>query len=314
MKTKKAYLKLIVIGVLGVLLFQSCSSGGEDEDPITQVPDSDDPVPTPDDPADIEVQLRALVDGFRETLANKNGAAHATLFLSPSSQLNLPQKNYGDPVFLNLSLATWISAFTGWDFDYYTEYTNDVFTIKNGVAIETVDFEGFQDNVRVRYGMDQFMHINTSEGWKILNISSTIVNADDETDYSLLPAIINTPNDIFDTLSLGLNERNTDTFGDAFLTAGAACLSINNQFDGEYDSSLHSANAYYQSFETLGSNVQIGFANLSFEINDQLTAVATGDYSITQGDSVLEQGELLGNMVATPTIGWKISSLVFTQN
>lgn len=256
-------------------------------------------------------KLDLILKEFTRTEEVKDGEAHRDLFLSSFSQVNFVLKNYGFPMLIPFSRDQWIGYFTSWDYDYYPVYGNDKYYIERGVAINQHDFRGYKNEQEDIYGTDLFMFVDTQDGWKILSLSATVVNPDDSTDYSSL-SVNSLPDSAFMAFEKGINEKDSAAYESAFTSTNVPCFRIREKLKEAYSDDLHSASAFYGSIPDNVSNLKIKLEDVNIDIHDQLTAVASSEYSITKDGIKVEKGKMLATMVATPDMGWKISSMVFS--
>lgn len=257
-------------------------------------------------------KIDSLLEEFATTEENKDGEAHQELYLSASSQLNFVMKNYGNPFLAGLSRDQWIGYFSSWDYDYYPVYTNIEYYIEKGVAIDRHNFQGIKNEAEDIYGVDLFMYVNTRGDWKILNISSTIVNPDDHTDYSALSLGSSTPYEALESFEKGFNKRDFASFESAFTNTNAACFRIKNNLKEAYSADTHSASVFYESVPANVSGLNINLEQVNIDVHDQMTAVASSSYTIRKDNTILEKGKMLATLVATPDMGWKINAMVFS--
>lgn len=257
-------------------------------------------------------ELNKVREEFAKTEENKDGETHRELFLSMSSQLNFVLKNYGNPFLAGLSRDQWIGYFSSWDYEYFPVYSDINYYIENGVAIDQHHFQGYKNNTEDIYGSDLFMYVKTQDGWKILGVSSTITNPDDNTDYTFLSSISASPYEAFSSFENGFNERDSPDFESAFVSGNVSCFRFKNELREAYDDNLHSATAFYRSIPDDIGKIKLKLTKLNIDVYDQLTAVAASHYTVSKGDVVLEKGTMLATLIATPDMGWKISSMVFS--
>lgn len=256
-------------------------------------------------------KINKVMEEFVTTEGNKDQEGHRALYVSPSSKLNFVFKNYNNPFLVELERDVWIHVFSSWDYEYYPVYSNTKFYIEQGVVIDRHDFQGYRDGVKDIFGNDLFMYLETEEGWKILNISSTIVNPDDETDYS--GSIISTsPSTALEAFQTGFNERDSALFKSAFTNVNASCVRFRDKFLEDYSNELHSSQAFYSSLPEGMDGLKLELTRLKIDTHDQLTAVATSEYNITKDGYPIEKGKVLATLIATPEQGWKISSMALS--
>lgn len=256
-------------------------------------------------------KINMVMEEFASTEENKDQEGHRALFVSPSSKVNFVFKNYNNPFFVELGKDTWIEIFSSWDYEYYPVYTNPDYYIEKGVAIDRHGFQGYKNGEKDIYGNDLFMYLETGKGWKILNISSTIVNPDDQSDYTA-SIISSSPSIALEAFKKGFNERDADLFNSAFTNLDASCLRFRNKFRKAYSNELHSAQAFYNSMPENVDGLNIDLIELNIDTHDQLTAVASSEYRIEKDGYLVEKGTLLATLVATPELGWKISSMALS--
>lgn len=272
--------------------------------------DGENPAPNPN-PATKD-KIDHILEEFTISEEEKDGETHRKLFLSASSQVNFVLKNYGNPYLAPLTRDQWIGFFSSWDYDYYPVYTDHHCYIENGVAINRHFFQGYKNETEDIYGTDLFMFVDTQEGWKILNLSATVVNPDDHTDYPAISLGNTMPSDALDSFEKGFNEKDFPSFESAFTSSNASCFRIKNKLKEAYSDDEHSALAFYESIPANISGLNIQLDQEDISVHDQMTAVASSTYTIRKGHLVLEQGKMLATLVATPDMGWKISAIVFS--
>lgn len=263
-------------------------------------------------PTATKTKINKILEEFTKTEENKDKEGHRALFVSPSSKLNFVFKNNNNPFLVELERDIWIEVFSGWDYDYYPVYSNIEYYVGQGVAIDRHDFQGYKNGEKDIYGTDLFMYLETEKGWKILNVSSTIVNPDDQTDYASLSVVNSSPKVALESFERGFNERDSVLFGNAFTSLKSSCLRIQHKLRDAYSDELHSAHAFYKSMPEDIQGVKLELENPEIDIHDQLTAVASSEYSIQKDGVVLEKGKILATLVATPESGWKISSMALS--
>lgn len=269
-------------------------------------------IPHSKNPTATKTKINKILEEFARTEENKDKEGHRALFVSPSSRLNFVFKNNNNPFVVELERDIWIEVFSGWDYDYYPVYSNVEYYIEQGVAIDRHDFQGYKNGEKDIYGTDLFMYVETDKGLKILNISSTIVNPDDQTDYASLSMMNSSPQVALESFEQGINGRDSLLFNSAFTSLNASCFRIGHKLKEAYSDELHSAKAFYKSMPEDIKGVKLELENPEIDIHDQLTAVASSEYSIYKDGVVLEKGKILATLVATPASGWKISSMALS--
>ena len=259
----------------------------------------------------VKKEILAIQEEFIKSETNKDADAHRLLFISEASPVDFAFKNYGEPYIANLNREIWIQVFTGWDYEYYPEYFETEFFIEKGMAIDSHQFQGYKNEVSDLHGNDLFMYIETEAGWKLLGLTSTIINPDDITDYSTLDLVSANPNEVLTKFKTGFNEANSSVFETAFTSATTPCLRFNNKFKGAYSESSHTAATFFSDLTEVSDAIKIDFNNVSIEIKDQLTAVVSASYEIN-GEEFNEKGKMLAMLAATPDLGWKITAMAFS--
>lgn len=257
-------------------------------------------------------EVDALMEEFASTEENKDAEGHRKLFLSGSSRLNFLLKNYGSPYLVSLSREEWIGFFTSWDYDYYPVYSDIEYYFGNAMAVDKHLFQGFKNNDPDISGVDLFMYIKTPDGLKLVNVSSIILNPDDQFDYESLDPIATSPEVALSSFIEGTNNKDQGKFESAFHSNAVPCFRFKNTFNEEYDDSKHSSSAFFNTIPEELNGLKINLSHLRVDISDKWAAVAKSDYSIKSGGKVVETGEMLATIVATREGGWKITGLMLS--
>lgn len=265
----------------------------------------------PGSPASDKKAIQEVVAEFAKTEAAKNGDAHRELYLSASSRLNFFQKNYGSPFLASLSRDEWIGYFMSWSYDYYPEYYNQKFYPSQGMAIESHSFQGYRDSIPDIYGTDLFMYVATADGWKLVNVTSTVINPDDATDYSTVESIDANPEVVLSAFEEGLNTQDKAAFEATFMSISTPCFRFKGIFETAYADDQHSADAFYDAFAD-HSGLVFQLKGVQVTVYDQLVAVAKSNYIIKKDGLIIESGEMLATLGATPDMGWKITGLALS--
>lgn len=265
--------------------------------------------PGPDYTRSAKQEINDQLDIFIESETNKDGDAHRQLFLSESSPINFVLKNYGNPFVFSLQRDSWIGFFLSWDYAYYPVYSEQSFFIEKGVAIEKNRFLGFKNEAEDIYGTDQFMFVKTSDDWKILDLSSVIINPDDTVDYQSLKLVNSSPDSIMHVFQTALKEGYQEDFLSSFISDSSPCVMINETFSGTFDNEAHTATAFYDTID----KEQFDFGAVEITIHDDLLAVAEQTYVVKLNGEIVDHGKILASLTGSPGQEWKISALVFTS-
>ncbi len=258
----------------------------------------------------VKKEVSKEIAAFRQSEEEKNAETHRALYLSDQSALNLVLKQYGNPFIVSLPRDQWIGFFTSWDYAYYPVYTNQVFYVGNGMTINHHPFQGYKNEKPDIYGEDLFTYVQTANGWKLVNVTATIVNPDDTTNYKSKVWVSQNPAQVLVDVEKGVTTANWKLFSAAFLQEGVPCFQFTDVFTEPYETGKHSAKSF---FDLLTSgNREMNLRHTKVTIHDQLTAHASADYVIHVQGKVETKGEMLATLAATPNAGWKITSMMYS--
>ncbi|MHA7060162.1 hypothetical protein ACWGOQ_0023245 [Aquimarina sp. M1] len=253
--------------------------------------------------------LNVLKD-FAISEKEKDADAHRDLFLSSSSSVNFVLKNNGNPNLVSLSRDQWIGFFTSWDYEYFAEYSDVKFYIEDGIALDSHHFQGVRDGIDDLYGNDIFLYVKTPAGWKIVTLSSTIVAPDDTTDYSVVPIIEESPEQLLFDFEEYYNQQKESEFKSLFLSELTSCFIVDEVFEDTYSDEVHSVNGF---FNEVIAGQKIVFSHTKTKIKDQFTGVISSSYKIIdETGQIIEKGKMLSALAGTPNNGWKIAGMVFS--
>lgn len=255
-------------------------------------------------------QIQQVYSAFETTVKNKEGAEHLDLYAARQAPVYIVRKNPLGPSTLGMFNAQgFVNNFTSNPQPYELKISDINYHIDSNFAVTDARFDEYISGNLSGYGRDLFGYVKTNEGWKLLFLHNTVVFNSDTTDYSTPHSLVNSVEDVLIEFNHRFNNHSAN-LTDLFMRMDNQVILMNPTFPENYSYFQHELRDYMNIFLDSLENPQLNLVGTDTIYCDDYLATVFADYTLADGNTVLEEGRCYFTFFANMQYGWRLSSWI----
>ncbi len=265
---------------------------------------------------EIITELDSIYTQFESTVKAKNRDSHRELYLYDTAPvISIAYTPDGPRDYYSSHINRWSNYFSSLEAPYELKITDkEYFMPANGLALSVATFHGYESGELEGTGLDLFIYIKTSKGWKLAVLHNTVIIASDTTDYSKAPAVEGDLTTIPQKFSNALHNKDRYELAGLFHSYLSPYITYKDSMNMDFNYPRHSVGGFIDRITRIGGELRIDFRNIETEIYDNYIATINLDYTLKINEKTIGTGKHTWILYANADHGWKISTIFSSMN